>query len=156
LRAVRYLETKIPAPVVAAGAGACMKLYAVSSGVVIDPTPARMQAGVAVAVVSGLLALAALFAFWRARTTINPMDPTRARQLVTHGVFRVSRNPFYLSLLLLLVAYAVRIDSWVVWLAPAIFVGYVTRFQIQPEERALQAKFGEAYVRYQMRTRRWL
>lgn len=91
---MRSLETKIPAPVVAAATGACS--------------------------------------------------------------FRVSRNPMYLSLLLLLVAYAVRLDSPVPWLGPIAFVGYVNRFQIGPEERALQAKFGEACLRYRARTRRWL
>ena len=60
------------------------------------------------------------------------------------------------SLLLLLVAYAVRLDSPLVWLGPIAFVGYVNRFQIGPEERALKAKFGEAYLRYRSHTRRWL
>jgi protein-S-isoprenylcysteine O-methyltransferase Ste14 len=152
----RALETKLPAPVVAILAGACMKAYALGFGVAIDPTPLRMYVGLAFAQASGLIALAALLALWRARTTINPLDPSRASRLVTGGVFRFSRNPFYVSLLILLVAYAVRLDSLAVWLAPALFVAYVTRFQIRPEERALQAKFGEEYRRYQMRTRRWL
>ena len=71
-------------------------------------------------------------------------------------MFRISRNPLSLSLLLLLVAYAVRLAAPAVWLGPILFVAYVTRFQIHPEERALQEKFGDAYRRYQTRTRRWL
>lgn len=155
-RAVRFLETKIPAPIVAALLGACMKLYRIAGDVGIDPTPLRMYAGLAFAQASGVLALAAVFTMWRARTTINPLEPGRASSLVTGGVFRFSRNPIYVSLLFLLVAYALRIDSWLPWIAPVFFVAYVTRFQIQPEERALQAKFGEAYVQYRARTRRWL
>jgi protein-S-isoprenylcysteine O-methyltransferase Ste14 len=62
----------------------------------------------------------------------------------------------YLSLLLLLIAYAVRLGSWVEWLGPALFATYVTRFQIIPEERILAAKFGAAFVAYKSRTRRWI
>lgn len=133
-----------------------MKFYAKASGVAIDPTVFRMYVGLAIAQASAVVAVAAVAAMMIARTTMNPLDPTKARNLVTGGVFRLSRNPMYLSLLLLLVAYAVRLDSPAVWLGPLVFIAYVTRFQIHPEERALEAKFGEAYLRYQMRTRRWL
>ena len=153
---VRVLETKIPAPIVAVLVGAAMKLYAMNSAIAIDPTPLRMYVGLAFAQASGLLALAALLTLRRARTTINPLDPGRASQLVTAGVFRFSRNPVYLSLLWLLLAYAIRLESAAVWLGPVFFILYVSRFQIQPEERALQAKFGEAYEQYRKRTRRWL
>ena len=50
----------------------------------------------------------------------------------------------------------IRLDSAAVWLGPVLFVLYVSRFQILPEERALQAKFGESYAAYRRRTRRWL
>jgi protein-S-isoprenylcysteine O-methyltransferase Ste14 len=155
-RLVRSLETKVPAPVVAAATGACMKFYAIAAGVVMDPTAWRMYSGVALAQASGGVVLAACASMFRARTTINPFSPARASSLVTSGIFRLSRNPMYLSLLLLLVAYAVRLDSLLVWLGPIAFVAYVNRFQIGPEERALQTRFGEAYLRYRDRTRRWL
>src|SRR4051812_40217898 len=137
---MRYLETKLPAPMVAAAAGASMKFYAMASGIHIDPTAAQMYVGLGLALASAVLAAAAAAALWRARTTMNPLEPARAANLVTGGVFRMSRNPMYLSLLLLLVAYAVRLDSPAVWLGPIAFVAYVTRFQIHPEERALEAK----------------
>ena len=133
-----------------------MKFYATALGVAIDPTALRMVVGLGIAQASAVVAVAAVASMLLARTTMNPLDPTKARNLVTGGVFRLSRNPMYLSLLLLLVAYAVRLDSPAVWLGPLVFIAYVTRFQIHPEERALQAKFGEAYLRYRMRTRRWL
>lgn len=153
---VRFLETKIPAPIIAAMLGAAMKLYALKFGVAIDPTRLRMLVGVGLSQASAVLALTAAATLWHARTTINPLDPGKTRQLVTGGVFRLSRNPIYLSLLMLLLAYAIRLDSPAVWLAPVAFVAYVTRFQIQPEERVLQAKFGEAFLAYRRRTRRWL
>ena len=133
-----------------------MKFYANASGVAIDPTTLHMYVGLAIAQASAVVAVAAVASMLIARTTMNPLDPTKARNLVTGGVFRLSRNPMYLSLLLLLVAYAVRLDSPAMWLGPLVFIAYVTRFQIHPEERALTAKFGEAYRQYQTRTRRWL
>lgn len=153
---MRLLETKIPAPIIAATAGASMKLYARCLGVSIDPSALRMHVGLTVAQASAVLVLAAVSALWRARTTINPLDPTKTTALVTRGIFRLSRNPMYLSLLLLLVAYAIRLDSLTVWLGPMTFFAYVTRFQIVPEERVLSAKFGPAFLQYKSRTRRWI
>lgn len=153
---MQFLETRIPAPVVAAVIGATMKGYTLAGDVVVDPTPLRMHVGVTLSQLSAVIALAAVFGLWRARTTIDPLHPARASALVTGGVFRFTRNPLYLSLLLLLVAYATRIDSWAVWAAPLVFLAYVTRFQIIPEERVLQRKFGDAFATYCAGTRRWL
>jgi protein-S-isoprenylcysteine O-methyltransferase Ste14 len=153
---VHWLETKLPAPVMALLIGAAMKWFAVGHPEAVDPTPAHRMAGIVLAQIAGLIAVAAFVTMARARTTINPFSPTRASHLVTAGVFRWSRNPLYLSLLMLLVGYAIRIDSWQTWLAPLAFVAYVTRFQIIPEERYLQIKFGEAFDQYRTRTRRWI
>lgn len=153
---VQFLETKIPAPVIAALVGAAMKWSARAAGIAIDPSVLRMQLGVGLSQLSAALALAAVAGLWRARTTINPLQPAKATHLVTGGIYRVSRNPLYLSLLMLLVAYAIRLDAALMWLGPLFFAAYVTRFQIAPEERALALKFGEDYQRYRARTRRWI
>lgn len=153
---MRFLETRIPAPIVAGLIGAAMKWYALSWGVVIDPTPLQKYLGIGLAQLSALIVLAAVYRMWRVRTTINPMNPARATTLVTGGVFRFTRNPMYLSLLLLVVAYATRLDSLAVWIAPVVFLAYVTRFQIIPEERILQQKFGAAFDAYRAGTRRWI
>lgn len=153
---MRKLETKIPAPVVAIAAGGLMKLYARTAQVSIDASPVLAEVGIRLSQLSAVLALLAFASFRLAKTTINPLDPSRASALVTGGVFRVTRNPMYLSLLLLLIAYAVRLGSWVEVLGPAFFAAYVTRFQIIPEERILAVKFGGPYLAYKRRTRRWI
>lgn len=153
---MQYLETKIPAPVVAIAAGGGMKLYACTADVPIDASPVLAAAGIALAQISAVIALLAVANFRLVRTTINPFDPSRASALVTGGIFRITRNPMYLSLLLLLIAYAVRLDSWGEWLGPVFFATYVTRFQIIPEERILAAKFGASFLDYTSRTRRWI
>ncbi|ODU08653.1 MAG: hypothetical protein ABS84_12405 [Rubrivivax sp. SCN 71-131] len=152
----RFLDTRIPAPIIAAVLGGAMKAYRLANGIGIDPTPLRMHLGVALSQLSAVIVLVAVASLWRAHTTINPLQPARASALVTGGAFRFTRNPMYLSLLLLLVAYAIRIDSLVVWLAPLAYLAYVTRFQILPEERILQAKFGDAFAVYRAGTRRWI
>ncbi len=150
------LEAKIPAPVVAGVLGGGMKLYAAHAEIPIDALPILAEVGIRVAQFSALIALVAFATLWIARTTINPFDPWRASRLVTGGIFRLSRNPLYLSLLLLLVAYAIRLGAWAEWLGPALFAAYVTRFQIIPEERILARKFGAEFEAYRRRTRRWI
>lgn len=150
------LETKIPAPVIAIAAGGSMKLYAQTAQVAIDASPLFAEVGIRLAQLSALVALLGFVGLRLARTTFNPLDPSQASALVTGGIYRFSRNPIYLSLLLLLVAYAVRLGVWVEWLGPAFFAAYVTRFQIIPEERILTEKFGDAFLDYKRHTRRWL
>lgn len=150
------LTTNIPAPIVAIIAGGMMKLYADAVGIPLDGSPLRATVGILIGQLSAVIALLALLSFGLARTTINPLDPSRASTLVTNGVFRITRNPLCLSLLLLLVSYAVRLDSWIVWLGPVSYAIYITRFQIIPEEAVLAAKFGAAFQNYKQRTRRWI
>lgn len=150
------LDAKVPAPVLAALVLAAMVAAARLTHQSGDDSPARTVLAIALAVLSAVLALAAMATFWRVRTTIDPFRPKRASTLVTAGLFRWSRNPMYLSLAVLLLSYAVRIGDWRMLLGPLAFVAYVTRFQIRPEEHALEARFGQAYLDYKRRTRRWL
>jgi protein-S-isoprenylcysteine O-methyltransferase Ste14 len=153
---MQTLKTRIPPPVVAVAIGGIMKLYAYVAAVHIDASPLVVDLGVALSQVSAAIALMALASFGLARTTINPLEPSRASTLVTGGIFRITRNPLCLSLLLLLIAYAVRLGSWAEWLGPVLFVAYVTHFQIIPEEEILAQKFGADFLAYKSRTRRWL
>ncbi|MBS0396154.1 MAG: isoprenylcysteine carboxylmethyltransferase family protein [Proteobacteria bacterium] len=112
------------------------------------------------AAVPGLLAIllvaSALRRFRAAGTTVNPLDPDAASHLVTGGVYRWTRNPMYLGLLLLLAAWALWMRSAAPWVVLPLFVGFLTVAQIRPEEAALQRRFGEAYDAYRARVRRWL
>ena len=99
----------------------------------------------------------ALLPFGRLRTTVDPRHPERASRLVTDGVYRVSRNPMYLAMLLGLVAWGLWLGrAPALLLGPAFFVAYLNRRQIPPEERALAAAFGDEYERYRRKVRRWL
>jgi protein-S-isoprenylcysteine O-methyltransferase Ste14 len=156
MRNIQSLETKIPPPVVAMAAGGIMKLYAHTAQISIDTSPILAEVGIRLIQLSAVIAILAFASFAIARTTINPLAPSRASVLVTGGIFRITRNPMCLSLLLLLIAYAVRLGSWVEWLGPALFAAYITRLQIIPEERILAVKFGAAFLAYMRQTRRWI
>lgn len=108
-------------------------------------------------IAAGMAILAlALGAFIRARTTVNPLAPERAETLVTTGLYRVSRNPMYLAMAAILTGGAFLMGNLSAFVAPILFVWLMTEFQIKPEERALQARFGEAFDAYRIRTRRWI
>ncbi|MEM9916009.1 MAG: isoprenylcysteine carboxylmethyltransferase family protein [Planctomycetota bacterium] len=92
--------------------------------------------------------------FAKRRTTILPRHDSRV--LVTTGVFRWTRNPMYLGMVLILVGVCVIAGSATVWLAPPLFMLVVDRVLIRAEERMLTERFGEAYRAYGQQTRRWL
>jgi protein-S-isoprenylcysteine O-methyltransferase Ste14 len=103
-----------------------------------------------------VLAAAAIVRFRSAQTTVNPMDPGKASQLVTGGVFRFSRNPMYLGLTLLLTGWAIWLGSAGPWLIPPLFVVMITWVQIIPEEQALDRLFGSRYLAYRSSVSRWI
>lgn len=103
-----------------------------------------------------LVSLAGVVAFRSASTTVNPTTPEASSSVVTAGVYRWSRNPMYLGFLLLLVAWALYLGNLGAALMLPLFVLYMKRYQIAPEERALYQKFGSEYLEYTSRVRRWL
>lgn len=101
----------------------------------------------------GLMAWAAV-TFRRHRTTILPHKG--ADRLATDGPFRRYRNPIYVAdVLLILGAAEFTKNLWLVLLVP-VFAGLVTWLAILPEERHLEARFGEEYRAYKERTKRWI
>jgi len=155
-RKARSLETRIPPPIVAALTGAAMWWLASLAPLLDVPAGVRIGVALAIAAVGGLFAIGAGMRFRRANTTANPLKPQAASSLVTAGIFRYTRNPMYLGLLFLLVAWAVLLSSPFALLGPVAFVTYISRFQIVPEERVLAALFGAEYAAYQSEVRRWL
>ena len=102
------------------------------------------------------LGLLAVLTFRVAKTTVNPKQPQAAKALVTSGVFRLTRNPMYLGLLLLLMAWAVWLSNIFVWPLLVFFHWQMTHQQIKFEENALLDLFGDEYRSYMHRVRRWL
>ena len=103
-----------------------------------------------------LCVLAGIISFRLARTTVDPLHPERASSVVTSGIYRWTRNPMYLGFGLLLLAFAVKLSNPVVVLWLPVFVWYMNRFQIIPEEQALERQFGDQYRHYCEHVRRWI
>jgi protein-S-isoprenylcysteine O-methyltransferase Ste14 len=111
---------------------------------------------VALAAAGVAIALAGVAEFRRSRTTVHPQHPEKASAVVTRGVYRWTRNPMYLGLLLALAGWSIFLANLAALAGLPLFVAYMNRFQIGPEERALSAKFGPAYASYLVSVRRWL
>jgi protein-S-isoprenylcysteine O-methyltransferase Ste14 len=118
------------------------------------PDAVAWAVGLALLVGGGLLAGSFISAFRRARTPVDLRSPTTS--LVTTGPYRISRNPGYLGLALAYAGIAMLAEApWAfATLVPALVV--VDRMVIAREERYLERLFGEDYLRYKARTRRWL
>lgn len=117
-------------------------------------TPAALA--LASAALGAAVALAGVAAFRRARTTVDPRLPQRASALVSGGIYRYTRNPMYLGILLLLGGWALYLASPWSLLPLPLFVIAMNRLQIAAEERHLRDRFGDAYRDYCRRVRRWI
>lgn len=120
------------------------------------PIPGQALIGSALILIGALIALAGVWAFAQARTTVNPMAPEAASSIVTVGVYRYTRNPMYLGMAAALLGLALWPPSPAGIGIVALFCAYLSRYQIKPEEAALQRRFGSAYVDYCARVRAWL
>ncbi len=150
------LENRIPPPAITLAWGVLMGLLArwtpgleLGQGLRLALALALVCAGVSVA-------LAGVVAFRRARTTVNPLKPGSASALVTSGIYRVTRNPMYVGFALCLLAWGLYLASPLALLGVPGFVLYLNRWQIIPEERALERLFGDDFRVYRQRVRRWL
>ena len=101
-----------------------------------------------------LLLAAALLEFVRHRTTLMPHRA--ARTLITHGVFRLTRNPIYLAFALLNLACALTLASpgMLIVLVPVVWV--MQTHVIAAEEQFHQQRFGADWQRYRQKVRRWI
>jgi protein-S-isoprenylcysteine O-methyltransferase Ste14 len=150
------LELKIPPPIVALVVALLMWLTPAVAGFMQIPHPARVLCAAVLVCVGQGIGIAGMIAFRRAKTTVNPVKASLASSLVTRGVYRYTRNPMYVGLSLTLLAWAVLLANPFAVLWVVVYVLYITRFQIIPEERVLTSLFGQEYEAYKVRVRRWI
>jgi protein-S-isoprenylcysteine O-methyltransferase Ste14 len=148
------IENKIPPPVVALFFGVVMWLISPDSQ---DPISTTRILGIFVCWLIGTyFSVSALLLFRKAKTTANPLKPQSATSLVVSGVFGLSRNPMYVGVAFILLAWSMYLGSSWALLGVVGFVIFINQFQIVPEERAMLALFGEEFVSYSKKVRRWL
>jgi protein-S-isoprenylcysteine O-methyltransferase Ste14 len=154
--AMHRLELKIPPAVTGAVTASGMWLVSRTlPAFAFTFAPLRVVAmvmGIAGAVTTGW----AVVSFRSAQTTLNPTKPYSSSSLVRSGIYRVTRNPMYLGLLFVLVGWALYLANVLAFPFLPAFILYMNHFQIEPEERALTSLFGQEFLEYASRVRRWI
>lgn len=150
------LKLKIPPPIV--GLICALLMWIISSvSVSFDfILPGRTMIALCLLCLAVCLDVFALLKFRSNKTTINPMKPDESSDLVVSGIYKYTRNPMYLGLLIILCSWAVYLADFVSLLLLPVFVWYITTYQIIPEEQILENKFGMKYIQYKHNVRRWI
>lgn len=151
-----FLELKIPPPIVmiiflvpvyyldSIGVGAYIQPEIIALLYILP-----MLAGVTVAAIG-------IIEFNKKKTTINPHKPQETSALVTSGIYQFTRNPMYVGLSLIFLGVVLKIANLYGFVGVILYMLYLTRFQIAPEERTIEKMFGEEYLTYKKQVRRWL
>ena len=108
-------------------------------------------------IISGLIIiLSAIILFKKYQTTITPLNPSNATKLITDGIYKFSRNPMYLGLLLVLVGISIILNLTGGFFFILLFILYINLFQIIPEENAMVDLFKDEFLEYEKNVRRWI
>lgn len=153
---MKALELKIPPVFLVLVAFGLMRILANMTPSVEVSELVRSYLFLMFMLVGGVFAIAGVVVFKKARTTVNPTQPSNSSALVTSGVYRLTRNPMYLGFVLFLLGWGFYLANAVSFVVIVGFMAYMSKFQIQPEEQALEHTFGEAFVSYKQAVRRWL
>ena len=148
------LNTKIPPPIIAI-LFAVLIFYFSDSFAYVD-LPFKIYFSLFFVLLGFFIIFSSARNFKKKETTVNPIKPEEASQLVTDGFFKITRNPMYLGMLLFLLGLSIYNGLIVGLVFLPLFVGYITFFQIIPEESAMIEIFGEDYKAYMKKVRRWI
>ena len=108
-------------------------------------------------IISGLIIiLSAIILFKKYQTTITPLNPSNATKLITDGIYKFSRNPMYLGLLLVLLGISTILNPIGGLFLIPLFILYLNFFQIIPEENAMVDLFKDEFLDYKKNVRRWI
>ena len=97
-----------------------------------------------------------IFKFIKSKTTIDPIKFKKVNKLITSGIYKYSRNPMYLGLLMIVISTSIFYLNIFSITTPFLFYFWINRFQIKREEIFLTEKFGREYKSYKTKTRRWI
>lgn len=150
------LELKIPPVIVMLCIASLMYLAAQETPQLSYDVP-FIKVAVWICGVAGLIIIArGVQIFHQHQTTVDPRTPNASTQIVTSDIYRFTRNPMYLGMALCLLGWVFYLGNLIALGLVFGFVGYISRFQILPEERLLQSKFGQEYMDYIVKVRRWV
>ncbi len=148
------MNNKIPPPLVTIFFGCCI-YFSKDFFLTINTQALTLLCYVLFLFGFGILFTAAR-SFKEHNTTINPIKIETASSLVVSGIFNYSRNPMYLGMALILLGLSLKFNLIGGLIFTTLFILFITNFQIKPEEKAMQKIFGEEFLSYKNRVRRWL
>ena len=151
------MENRIPPPII--GLFSIFLVWATASLLpgLGQNLPLASALAAVLAVIGFAIAGAGVVGFRKAQTTVNPLTPEQATSLVSGGIYRLTRNPMYLGMLLVVIASGIFWQHLVALAVGAVFFfAYINRFQVTPEERAMEKLFGDEFRTYCESVRRWL
>ena len=148
------MKTKIPPPIIAL---ICIFINYLST-YLINPIkfPNIEIIGGLILLFGVVTAVLATLLFKKDKTTVNPRNPEKTTTLVTNGIFSITRNPMYLGLFFSISSTILFFGSWFGIIILMFFVWYINKFQIIPEEEAMEKLFGGKYSEYRQKVRRWI
>ena len=118
--------------------------------------PYRQIVSVVILIIGLIVIVSPVVDFIKSKTTINPVKFKNVNRLVTTGIYRYSRNPMYLGMILIIISTTVYYLNFLSVFSPLIFYIWINKFQINREEIFLEEKFGSEYLKYKSKTRRWI
>ena len=148
------MNNKIPPPIVTLISGLAIyfsrNLFPNHHGLMLDVFSVLLF-------VCGIIIIRTAFlSFKNYQTTINPLNLTKTSSLVNTGIFKYTRNPMYLGMIFILLAIALKFNLYGGLIVTLVFFSFITKFQIIPEEKAMEKLFGQEFKNYKKTTRRWL
>lgn len=153
---MKFLELRIPPVALVVLIGVGMWFLSRFAPSLTFYFPGRQFAALLFACLGIAVGLLGVAAFRSARTTVDPRIPEESSAIVSSGIYGWSRNPMYLGLLSILLGWALYLANGLSVPCLALFVLYMNRFQIRPEEQAMLSGFGDEYRIYIKSVRRWL
>ena len=118
--------------------------------------PYRTSFSIVILSIGILVIINPVVKFIKSKTTVNPVEFKNVEKLVTSGIYKYSRNPMYLGMIMIIISTTVYYLNFYSLLTPFIFYFWINRFQIKREEVFLEEKFGQEYLSYKTKTRSWI
>ena len=149
----KYLKTKIPPPIVTL---LCIGIIYLFENKIEYSQPDFKAIGIIFLILGLIIIFLAVLKFIKIKTTVDPTRPHKTSNLVISGIYKITRNPMYLGMLFLIIAYTIYTNNVVGSITIPIFIFYINKFQIEPEEIEMRKKFGESFENYCKKVNRWI
>mgnify|MGYP003627287777 CR=1 FL=1 len=153
---MKRISLKIPPVIVFAGSALIMGVISNQISMEILEFSVNRWVVYSLGLIGVILGILGVVQFSINKTTVNPHKPENSSSVVKNGIYKYTRNPMYLGLLIVLIAFTLYLGNGFSFLMIPVFIWYMNTYQIKPEEEMLINLFGDEYIEYQQKVRRWI